>query len=72
MSNFPKYAPHSIPDVLDRILFWAIQIAAVTFLFSVVGVTFIGITPIAFWLVVISAIVWFVAFILRRLLHHFA
>jgi hypothetical protein len=72
MSNFPKFAPHSIPDVLDRILFWAIRIAAVTFLFSVVGVAFIGTTPIAFWLVVISAIVWFVAFVLRWLLHRFA
>lgn len=69
MSDFPKFAPHSVLDVLDRLLWWTIRIAAVTFLFSVVGVTFIGMTRLAFWLVVIAAIVWFAAFVLRWIIH---
>lgn len=71
MSNFPRFPPHSTPDVLDRLLFWTIRIAAVTFLFTVVGVTFIGRTLFAVWLVVIAAVVWFSAFVLRWLLHRF-
>jgi hypothetical protein len=69
MSRFPRFAPHSTPDILDRFLWWAIRIAAVVFLFSIVGVAFIGTTNISFWLVIISGLVWFVAFVLRWMLH---
>jgi hypothetical protein len=71
MSQFSRFAPYSTPDVLDRLLWWTIRIAAVTFLFSVVGVTFIGRTLFAVWIVVIAAIIWFVAYVLRWLLHRF-
>ena len=71
MPEYSRFAPHSTPDVLDRLLWWTIRISAVVFLFSVVGVTFIGRAAIGVWLVIISAIVWFAAFVLRWALHHF-
>ena len=71
MPEYTRFAPHSTPDILDRLLWWTIRISAVIFLFSVVGVTFIGQAAIGVWLVIISAIVWFVAFVLRQALHRF-
>jgi hypothetical protein len=71
MSDYPRFAPHSTPDILDRLLWWTIRISAVVFLFAVVGVTFIGQAAIGVWSVIISAIVWFIAFALRQVLHRF-
>lgn len=67
---FP-FCPHSTPDILDRILWWTIRISAVVFLFSVVGLTFIGRAELAVWLVIISGFLWFAAFVLCWLLHRF-
>ena len=71
MPHYPRFAPHTTPDILDRILWWIGRSAPVIFLFAVLGVTFIGQAPIGVWLVIISAIVWFVAFVVRWLLHRF-
>lgn len=71
MPNHSRFAPHSTPDVLDRLLWWTIRISAVVFLFSVVGVTFIGRAQIGIWLVIISAILWFIAYVSRWALFRF-
>lgn len=71
MPSFPRFAPGTLPDILDRLLWWTIRISAVVFLFSVVGVTFIGRAQIGIWLVIISGAIWFCSFVLRWLLHRF-
>jgi hypothetical protein len=71
MSQSSRFEPYSTPDVLDYGLQCAIMIGAVTLLLTIIGATFFGATAVTVWLAVIAAIVWFVAFILRLLLHRY-
>ena len=71
MSEISRFEPYSTPDVLDYALQCAIMIGAVTLLLTIIGATFFGTTALTVWLAVITAIVWFVAFILRLLLHRY-
>ena len=71
MSDFPKFEPYSTPDVLDYALQCAIVIGAVTLLFTILGSTFFGTTGLTVWLAVVGAVIWFVSFILRWMLHRY-
>jgi hypothetical protein len=71
MPNYSRFAPHSTPDVLDRLLWWLSRIAPVVFLISVLIVTFFTRASLVVWLVIISAIVWFIAYVLRWALFRF-
>jgi|GEM_PF-4288084 len=71
MPEYPRWAPGTLPYMLDMIFFWTYRIAAVVFLFSVVGVAFIGRAPAGIWMTIISFLLWIGGWIARRLLHQY-
>lgn len=71
MSQYPHFAPGSLPDILNTILLWTLRISGAIFIISLAGVTFIGRTQLAVWIFIISGFVCLVAAILHWALNRF-